>query len=251
MMTIMLNSLREKIRNKTIYVIGGMGILIITFLMLNADFRFDDKKIVSFEELVPISIIMVNFLGSLLAVMLSLQTIPNEFERKTTHLVLVRGIKKYEYMLGLALSNIIVSLISLLLLFTSIVIFCIIHSELDYTLNILGSMGILSVNIAVISALTSLLSIKIPLFANGILVIVIYFLGVFHNILSVFSGTVGGVMEKVLNAALVVIPNFSTVQREAGNLIAGKVIDVYPIILQLLFLYIVMTLTLFTFRKEI
>lgn len=251
MITIMLNSFKEKIRNKTIYIVGIIGLIIITFLMLNADFQDGNRKLVSFQELIPFAIIMVNFIASLLAVMLSLQTIPNEFERKTTHLVLVRGIKPSIYMLALTLSNILASLISFLILFMSIVIFCIAHEKLNYAPNILGSMSILSINIILISAITSLLSIKIPVFLNGIIGISIYFLGVLHNILSVFAMTAGGLLTKVLNILLIIIPNFNSIQQDAGNLMSGKMIDVHPILVQMIFLYVVITLILFTFRREI
>lgn len=251
MLTIMFNSIREKIRNKTIYVVGLISGFIIIFLLLNADFTYDNRKFVTFDELLPFAIIMVNFISSMLAIMISLQTIPKDFENKTCHLILVRGIKRYKYMLGLTLSNILTSLFSLLILSISIIIFCITKGEGIYVFKIIGGMFIMAINILLLSAITSLLSIKIPLFINGILGVVIYFLGVFHNLILTYAKTVGGIVGTFYRLLLICVPDFQAIQKEAGLLISGKPIELYPILSQILFLYIVITIILFSFKREV
>lgn len=250
--TIILNSLREKIRNKSLYIIGVISLLLITFLMLSGNFTVNNEAVTSFDGLINIAITLVSFFASILAVMMSIQTIPNEFERKTTHLVLVRGIKKYEYILSLTISNIIISLIGLSVIYIGIIIFAAANGKLGMIFRLLLGMGILGINIVLISTITSLFSIKMPLFLNGILSIVLYLLGSFHKLLYVLSQNMGGLFGTIVKRVLFIIPNFYSVQREAGKAIYANSIDFPPILTQLIFIYLsIGVIILLSFRKEV
>ncbi|MBS4538398.1 hypothetical protein GOQ27_07970 [Clostridium sp. D2Q-11] len=248
---IIINSLREKIRSKTIYIVGGIGVAIILFLALNGSFSFDDKILTDCHELVPIVLVMVNLFASILAIMLSLSTIPKEFERKTTHLVLVRGIKQWQFILALTISNIIISLFSIGLLSISVIIYALVQGEIQVLLKILGSILILGLNISVLSAITSWLSIKLPETITGFIGILIYFVGVFHSMLSIFVKTREGFSRFLLEGLMTLVPNFAAVQKQSGQLVTGNYVDIYPLVLQGLFLYIILALTFVTFRKEV
>jgi len=248
---IIINSLREKIRSKTIYIVGGIGVAIILFLALNGSFSFDDKVLTDFHELVPMLLVMVNLFASILAIMLSLQTIPREFERKTTHLILVRGIKPWKYMFALTISNIIISIFSVFILSLSVIMYAFIQGELQVLFQILGGIFILGLNISVLSAVTSWISIKLPETITGFIGILIYFVGVFHSILSIFVKTREGFSRVLLEGLMTLVPNFAAVQKQSGQLVTGNYVDIYPLLLQGLFLYIILALTFVTFRKEV
>lgn len=248
---IIINSLREKIRSKTLYIVGVIGIGIILLLSLNGSFSFDDKVLTEFKDLVPIVLVLVNLFASILAIMLSLSTIPKEFDRKTTHLILVRGIKQWQYILALTISNIIVSLFSLGILSISVIIYTFVQGEIQVLLQIIGSILILGLNISVLSAITSWLSIKLPETITGFIGIVIYFVGVFHSILSILVKTKEGFIRGILEFGITLVPNFAAVQKQAGQLIVDNYVDIYPIVLQILFLYVILGFTFVTFRKEV
>lgn len=239
MKTILLNSLREKIRNKSLYIIGFISLLLITFLMLAGDFSVNNQAVTSFEGLIHIGMILVSFFASILAIMTSIQTIPNEFERKTTHLVLVRGVKKHGYILSLTMSNIIISFIGLWIIYGGIIIFAAVNGKLHKILHLLSGLGILGINIILVSTITSLFSMIMPLFLNGILGIFLYLVGSFHNLLYLISQNLGGVFGIIVKRILFIIPNFYEVQRQAGNAIDSNFIHPSPILLQLIYIYLV------------
>ena len=252
MKAILFNSVREKVRNKSLYIIGAISLLLITFLMLSGSFTVNNKAVTSFDGLINIGVTLVGFFASILAVMMSIQTIPNEFERKTTHLVLVRGIKKYEYMLSLTMSNIITSLIGLGIIYIGIVILSIVKGRIDMGFRLLLGLGVLGINIVLISTITSLFSMAMPLFLNGILGIVLYLLGSFHKLLYILSQNMGGFFGTVVKRILFIIPNFYSIQREAGKIIYANSIDFSPILAQSIFIYLsIGMIILLSSRKEV
>lgn len=252
MRAILLNSLKEKIRNKSLYIISAISVLMITFLLLCGNFSVNNKPITTFDGLIDIAITLAGFFSSILAIMLSIQTIPNEFERKTTHLVLIRGIKKYEYMLSLTMSNIIISLLGLCIIYIGIIIFATVNGKLDMIFNLFLGICILGINIVLISIIISFFSMTMPLFLNGILGIVLYLLGSFHKLLYVLLQNMGGVFSTITKKILFIIPNLYSVQREAGKAIYDNSIDFSPILLQILFIYLFIgMIMLLSSRKEV
>ncbi|WDV44598.1 hypothetical protein PV797_13870 [Clostridiaceae bacterium M8S5] len=251
MLTIMKNSIRAKIRNKTIFIVSGIGIGIILLLALSGSFSYKGRMMVTFNEVIPVLIVMVSFIASILAVTLSLVTIPKEIDNKTHHLVLIRGVKPHEYALELALSNMIMSIICLGILYTSIIVFNIVRGSEIYLHRHIIAFIIMAVNTVTISAIVSLFSIKFSLTINGLLSIVIYLLGSFHNMLAIYVKTLDGFGGTVLRGLLYIVPDLYTVNKQVGLYITGKTVQTSPIIYQLLFAYIVLTLLLVNFRKKV
>lgn len=113
----------------------------------------------------------------------------------------------------------------------------------------IGDSGI---NIILISTITSLFSMKMPLFLNGILGIVLYLVGSFHNLLYLMSQNMGGLFGTIAKRILFIIPNFYSIQREAGKAIYSNSIDFSVILKQLIFIYLFIGLImLLSSRKEV
>ena len=107
-MTIAFTALKEKIRRKELYIVSVNG-----------------EAVTDYKILAPILLIVVNTISCILAVIMSLGTIPNEYERNTSHLVWIRKIPQYRYHGELALANIFTGLISEAILFVPMFIFMI------------------------------------------------------------------------------------------------------------------------------
>jgi ABC-type transport system involved in multi-copper enzyme maturation permease subunit len=251
MMTLIKNTFKEKIRSKTLYITGGIGIVVMFLVTTGDGLTINGLAIIDFHQRVPVAMAIMNFLGSLLAIMISLQTIPNEFERKTTHLVLVRGIKPWQYMFSLTVGNILSSLVCVFSMYIPLLLFCSAFGKGYLIFTSLGAIIILSLNTILISAIVSLLSIRVPVFINGVLCIVIYFLGVFHNMLSVAAKAMVGLKGTFMKLIMYVVPNFAAVQNEASDFMLHQPVESYTIVIQLLYLYIILSLTFLIFRKEV
>ncbi|NLK86096.1 MAG: hypothetical protein GX279_01210 [Clostridiaceae bacterium] len=252
MLALMRNTFNERIRSRTFYVVGIIGMVIMLLITTgNGNLTINGKKVSGFEPMVPVALSIIGFVSSLLAVMVSLQTIPNEFERKTTHLVLIRGIKPWQYMFSLTAGNMLASVFCMLSLYVSLLIFTAAHGKIGLFLPTFLCIAIMSINTMLLSAAVSLLSIKLPVYITGILGLVIYVMGVLHGVLDTLAGTTQGFGRVLADAALFIVPDFSAVQQQASNVLIWMPLDPKPLLVSLLQLYVILSLTFVVFRREV
>jgi ABC-type transport system involved in multi-copper enzyme maturation permease subunit len=243
--------IKEKLRSKIIYVFGLLGALLMVLISTGNGLSINGIKVTDFEQRVPVAIAMNSFVGCITAIVISLQTIPNEIERKTTHLILSRKVERGVYMFSLSMGNIVASVMSMFALNISLFVFIALLGRVELMVSVLWSTLIMSINVIVLSAIVSALSIRVPLFINAILILGIYFLGVFHNLLSTLTSTVEGPSGLVFGVLLNFIPNFSAVQKQAASALINLSVDFYPLVVQLIFAYAAVTLSLFMFKQEV
>jgi len=87
-MIITINALKERIRRKELYIIIIIGIVLLLLLGSgNASMSINGVAITDFSNVFIILHITVNAVTCLLAMIISLKTIPNEYSRKTSHLI--------------------------------------------------------------------------------------------------------------------------------------------------------------------
>ncbi len=252
MLALIHNTFRERIRGKTFYIVGFIGMVIMLFITTgDSNLTINGKKVTGFEQMVPVALSIAGFVSNLLAVMVSLRTIPDEFERKTTHLVLIRGIKPWQYMFSLTVGNILASLFCMFSLNASLAIFCIAYGRLGLIIPAFLSVAIMGINSMFLSAAVSVMSIKAPVYITGITGIFIYAAGILHGVLDTLANTAQGVGAVLARATLFLIPDFSAVQQQASNVLTGAPIDPEPILSSLILLYLAMSLTFVLFRKEV
>ena len=251
-MTIAKNALREKIRRKELYIAAAIGFLVLTAFSSGAGtITINGKSITDYESLIPILITIVNVICGLLAIVLSIRTIPNEYERKTSHLVWVRGISQAQYHGGLALANIAASLLAAGMMYMGILLFSIVKHRVEGLPRLLPAFLILSVSVTIVSLLTSVLSIRLPVMAAGMIAAICYLTGILHGALDVYRGMVGGVVSLMLRGLLFLIPDLNEIQTQAGNLIRGYGISMHEIVKGLLFIYILSIFLFIWKRKEV
>ncbi len=252
MLALIRNTFSERIRSKTFYVVGIIGMILMLLITTgNGNLTINGRKITGFEPMVPVALSIIGFISSLLAVMVSLQTIPNEFERKTTHLVLIRGIKPWQYMFSLTAGNMLASVFCMLSLYVSLLIFTAAHGKIGLFLPTFLCILIMSINTMLLSAAVSVLSIKLPVYITGIFGLIIYVMGILHGVLDTLVGTTEGFGAVLAKAVMLFIPDFSAVQQQASNALTFMPLDPKPLFVSLLQLYVILTLTFVVFRREV
>lgn len=238
-MTITWNVIKEKIRRKELYVITIIGILLL--LLFSGDsstISIQGKPITDYEHLAPIVLIVVHAISGALAIVLSLKTIPNEYERKTSHLVWIRGISQSRYHGELALANGISSLISEGILFVGMIIFMLMKQRGNEVWKLFPAFLIVAVSVLIVSLFTSLVSAIFPSMVAGLLATIFYFLGIFYEVFELFSDMISGAAGKLIEAMLFLIPNLHEIQSQAGNILSGDEVSVHVILKGLLVLWI-------------
>lgn len=250
MRVIIKNALRERIRRKELYIVIAIGILLM--LLCSSDsstLSIDGESVTGFKNMSMIMHILINAIGCILAVVLSVKTIPNEYERQNSHLVWVRGISQTKYHAGLSIANILSTMSAVAILYVVLAIYVISNGKLEYCMLMIPAFLIESINIIIVSLFTSVCSIFMPTMATGTIGILFAGCGIFYGLLDLYKNIIGGLGGKLLSALLIVIPDINGIQKQAQNLITGSKIDIHLILASVFAIYVI-SLGIFIFKKK-
>ncbi len=249
-MGIMKNALKERIRRKDIYVVVVLGMFVVMMCMSGAaTLSINGVSITEFEMVMPLVMNVISVIGGGIAIALSLRTIPNEYERRTSHLVWIRGISQWKYHGQLALANIISSLGALFILYAGVMVFAALKGEYGVLAKSIPAFLIFSVSTAAVSLFTSAVSLILPGMAAGVLCTAFMLIGTMHPILETISGIVSGAARGLLRALLFVVPDLYRTEAQAVSLLSGKTVQIHSILGGLLVLY-VCAVMLYIFRRK-
>lgn len=250
-MTITINAIKEKIRRKELYIVTVIGILILLlFGTGSGTITIGGRPITDYESLAPILIIIINAICGALAIALSIRTIPNEYERKTSHLIWIRGVSQTRFHGELALANGISSLIAEAILYMGFILFMFSKGKGEEVWRVIPAFVIMAVSILIVSLFTSVLSIVLPGMVTGVIVSICYLAGIFHGILELVSNMISGVGSALLRGVLFAVPDLNALQAQAGNVIRGNSIESHVIWKGLLVIYIISIFFSVFKRKE-
>ncbi len=249
-MMIAITAIMEKVRRKDLYIVGIVGfVLVLIFCSGGGTITIDGEPISGYKNLAPIMLILINALGGALAIALSLRTIPNEYERRTSHLIWIRGVKQWRYHAELTIANVASSLIATGIMYAGLAVLSLVKNQGDGILRMVPAFFVLAISIAIVSVLSSVLSIFLPSMAAGILAGGCFAVGVLHSILGMVANTIGGFSGNLIKIVLVILPDLHGIQKQAGNLITGSAVDAHVIWKGLLTIYI-LTIGFFIFKKK-
>lgn len=249
-MVITRNALREKIRRKDFYAVIGISIFImVVFTTGQGTLSIDGVAITDFINLLPFLMVFINVIGGALAIALSLSTIPNEYERKTSHLVWICGIKQIGYHGQLVLANIICGVLATFILYMGVGVLAVVKGEINMIPRMFFAFFILSISIIFICVFTSVVSIILPTLLAGVISVAFLSVGVLHSIIELAPNMMEGLVSSVIKLILFFVPNLNLIQLQASNLILRKEIDIHGLLGGLLAIYI-MVLLLFVSRRQ-
>lgn len=247
---IMKTALKERMRRKELYIIAALAILLL--LLCSSDvtsITMNGEAVTGFKNMFWVMHALVHFVGCVLAVVLSLHTIPKEYERKNSHLVWVRNIRQEAYHGGLALANVCASLWAAGILYAALAVYAVAKGHGEVLLPMIPAFLILSLSISFVSLFVSVMSIKFPVMAAGIFGAAVMVFGVFHGMMELFKNMLGGLGGKCMSFFLFLVPDLNGIQNAAYRFATGEGIKVHLVFVMLFALWMV-SLGLFAFRKK-
>lgn len=250
-MTIAVTAFKEKLRRKELYIVSAIGILILLiFGTGSGTLSVDGVAVTDYKVLAPILLTVMSAVVCLLSVIMSLSTIPNEYERKTSHLIWIRKVPQSRYHGELALANIFSGLASEAILFAAVIIFIIKNGRAEELWRLIPAYIIIGVNVSAVCLLTSALSIILPKIAAGAISAVAALAGIFHGLLYSLKDIIGGIGGQLIKYVLKLVPDLHGIQSQAGNLLSGKDVDIHVILTGLFAVYIFSVMIILFKRKE-
>ena len=250
MFAIVKYSLSEQLQKKGLYIILALCILLLLLIPSGSTtITIAGEPVTGFRMMFPVLHTITNALSCIFAAVISCTTIPKEYERRSSHLVWSRGISQRVYHGGLALSNIIAACVPALLQYVILGGYAALNGQSAVIRMLCPAFLILAINVGVVSAFTSAVSILLPGMPAGVIGVMLALLGIFHSLLETYTRVIGGVPSRLLNAVLRVIPNLYKIGVQAEHIMLGEKISIHVLLVGLFFVY-VNTAFIFVLRKK-
>lgn len=250
MRAIMKNALRERIRRKELYIVVVIGIFaILSCGSDSASITINGEPLVGFCNMFMVMHVLIHVVGCILAVILSINTIPREYERRNSHLVWVRGISQPAYHGGLAAANMTAAAIAVGILYGVLAGYAAAKGYAFYIPKMIPAYLIVVISVSLVSLWASVLSICLPAALTGVLAAGFALTGILHGFLELFKSMVGGGSGLCIAILLRVIPDLNGLQKQAYNLIMGEKVDMHLLWTALLALWVI-SVGLIVFKKK-
>ena len=241
----------EKIRRKELYIVSVIGVLIvIIFGTGSGSLSLGGRPLTDYSLLAPVMMLTVNTVCCVLSSIMSVSTIPNEYERKNSHLIWCRGISQRRYHLELAVANVMAGLVSEAILFSAIALFMISKSHTQELWKLIPAFLVMAINVVGVAVMTSAFSVVLPRIFAGALSVGITILGSFHGFLELVRDVLGGFAGGFFKVILKIIPSYSAVGTAAGNVIGGNAIKIHSLLAGILVIYIFTVVIMIVKKKE-
>jgi len=222
MKALILNTLLEKIRRKEIYIFVFVGLLLLLFLSSNGtSISVGGEPITGFHQMFPVIMVVLNAVICLLTLVLSLSTIPNEYRRKTSHLVWIRGISQERYHFALTLANFLAASVGVLILMVALSVLMIAKGQAVLLPRLFLAYPVLLLNVAATAMVSGVLSVKCSPMAAGFLSLLLILSGILSPVMDMIRFMVSGLPSVLLRVLLWLAPKLDTVRAVSAQWIVS------------------------------
>ncbi|MBP2017443.1 hypothetical protein J2Z79_000826 [Symbiobacterium terraclitae] len=241
-MALVLNVVREGLRNRSLYLLAGVGLLLMFLLLVSSGGTVRDAAgndlLADAAGAMRVGFALAGFLGALVAVVLSMNTIPREFERGTAELLLVRPLPRWRIGAGFLVGNILSGWLFLLALVVPLFPALTVRGGGDQLPDLLLALPGLLLNVALTAAVTTVLSVWLPGPAAGFLGLLAYVLGAFGPELAALLALTDAWWAPLARTALALVPPTGAVSASVLQRFApGGLVDPRPLLGGLLYLW--------------
>lgn len=256
------NVVRENLRNKVLYLLALLGILVVAALLLGGTVQqrgAGGGPAVNLTDsllgTVEIGFTIIGLFSAVVAAVLSMNTVPREFERKTIHLLLVRPVERWRVALELLWGNVLTAWVLYALLSLGLVLVLAARgANAHYLLSLVPGLLTLSLNVAFTACLTTLLSARLPGAVAGFLGLGAYAAGALRGVLdlglqmkimaALEHGASATFWEALRSIALWFLPPVNEIAAEAAKFLTpGALLDAKVYVSALIWLYLAVLLT--------
>lgn len=251
MLTITQYAFMEKIRKKELFIITIIGVLLLVLIGSGTtNITVNGEPVTDFKYMFPVLHTVIVVLSLSLAVILSSNTIPKEYERHSSHLIWARGISQPVYHGGLTLANILSTAVSAFILYVVLAVYCVRNGHGGWVVKMIPAFGVVLIAVSIVSVFTSACSLFLPSMLSGFLGIAFMLTGVFYPIIRLYKGMIGGIPSALFGAILKVVPNLYGIGEQASALMMGESVEVHQILVGMLVMYVLLAVLVFGRRKE-
>ena len=247
---IALTALREKIRKK-IFIAVTVITAVLTLLLStgSTSLTIGGEPLTGYNIMMPVVMTVMHAVSCIMAMVISLGTIPAEYERRTHHLILTRGVSQARYHGELTLANAGASLISHAIFMAGAAVYMISQGHASDLLMMIPAYLISGLSVAAVSTLSTALSAVMSKLPAGLIAGTVTLVGIFAPLLELAKSMAGGFAGKLLGGLLFVLPDLNSIQSAAGKLLTGKGFELHPVFTGLFYTYLFAMIVMIYKRK--
>jgi ABC-type transport system involved in multi-copper enzyme maturation permease subunit len=255
-MTLAANVIRENLRNRVLYLLAGIGLLLLFAMLAGQGGKIASQDgtnlLATLDGVMRAGFALVGALGSLVTVVLTMNTIRREYERQTIHLILVRPVARWEVAGAFLLGNILTAWLFLAAMVLPLFAALGVRGAAHLVPALLMALPALALNTALIAGLTTLFSSRLPGAAAAFLGLLCYVLGAFSGELYGLALAAKSPWGPVGRALLWLVPPTGPISGEAlKRFTPGLSPDWRAIVTGLIYLWVVAGLTTASlYRRE-
>ncbi len=241
-LTVALNVVRETLRSRGLYALTAVGLLLMCVVLISSRSSVRDAAgndlLADPAGAMRVGFAMAGFVGAVVTVVLSMNTLPREFERGTAELLLVRPLPRWQIGAGFLLGNVLSGWLFLLVLAVPLFPALVVRGGSDLVPALFLAVTGLLLNAAAVAAVTTVCSVWLPAPAAGFLGLLAYGLGAFGPELSALVSLADGWWPPLARAGLALLPPTGAVAASVLRLFApGGAVDPRPLLGGLLHLW--------------
>lgn len=247
---IALTALREKIRKKIFIAVTVISALLTLLLSTGSTvITVGGESLTGYKMMMPVVLTVFHAVSCIMAAVISVGTIPEEYARRTHHLIFTRGVSQARYHGALAIANVGASLIAHGIFMAGAAVYMLSQGHGSALLKLLAVFLISGISVAAVSTLSTALSAVLGKLSAGLIAAAVVLAGIFAPLLRLLQHMAGGFAGKLLGAMLLVLPDLHSIQAAAGKLLTDGSLTLHPIFAGLLYTYI-FTMIIIIYRRK-
>jgi ABC-type transport system involved in multi-copper enzyme maturation permease subunit len=246
---IALNTLKEAIRDRILYLLFFFAAAVIGFSRLLAILTVGDRiKIIKDVGLASLSLF-----GALMAILMGTGLVYKEIDKKTVYSILSKPIHRYQFLLGKYLGLVLTLLIMLILMSVVFVALVFLHT-LTVEWKLLIAILYIFIEICLITAVALLFSCFSTPILSSIFSLSFYLIGHLswglEGTINKMNPGIGKILVKILYAFLPDLENFNFKTEVVHNLAIPEEIFLYSLLYGIFYSLFLLALAVLLFRRR-
>jgi ABC-type transport system involved in multi-copper enzyme maturation permease subunit len=209
------NAVAEAIRRKVIvaFMVAAMILILISLVLASFSPREEITMIKSF------SFFVITIVGFLVTLILSIQAVPQELDKRTIYTILSKPVKRSEYIFGKFLGAAITLLIMVAIMGCTLAVMVMSKGMFDQVLPVLAVAFATYLMLLILCAVGIMFSVIVSPFLNFVIVLVLFLFGLLSGSISSMANNPqsSAVTRAILKGIQWVMPNlgsFSSIQQD-------------------------------------
>ena len=219
---IAINTFREAIRRRMLYVITALVVGFNLFAMVLGAMSLGEEARVARD----VSLAGISLGGSVTAIVLGVILLHSEVQKRTVHTIICKPIERYEFVLGKYL-GMAITLFALVFLFTLALVALLAIQEVPFTVPVAKAILLAYMEILVVAAIAVLFSSFSTPYLSGLFTFGLFLLGrVTPEMRAIIDSGKMGAFEDVCRAALFFVPDLHLFA-VSGGAVKGEYVSVH------------------------